>query len=131
MSQHPIEVILAQRLASYLAMPVMLVGSDGELLYYNEWAESLIGFRFDETGTVPLDLWASVLQPTEEDGTQIPVEDMPIVRALRKREPVHQALRIQGLDGVVRKVEGTAFPLEGQGNRHLGALTIFWLRGDE
>jgi hypothetical protein len=35
-------------------------------------------------------------------------------------------MAIQGLDGVPRRIAVTAFPLEGQGERHLGAVAIFW-----
>jgi hypothetical protein len=35
-------------------------------------------------------------------------------------------MRIQGLDGIWRMIEVTAFPIIGQGDRHLGAVAIFW-----
>jgi hypothetical protein len=34
-------------------------------------------------------------------------------------------------DGVWRKIEVTAFPVEGQGGRHLGAVAIFWEAHDK
>jgi hypothetical protein len=39
---------------------------------------------------------------------------------------VHGAFWIQGRDGIARRIEATAFPLEGQGRRQLGAVAIFW-----
>jgi len=33
---------------------------------------------------------------------------------------------IEGLDGVRRLIEVTAFPISGQAERYLGALAIFW-----
>ena len=50
---HPIQIILTQRLASYLSVPVFLVDHKGDLLFYNEPAESFVGRRFDETGAMP------------------------------------------------------------------------------
>lgn len=126
MAQHPIELILAQRLASHLAMPVFLVGADGALLYYNDAAEAIFGYRFDETGSVPMEVWATVLAPADPDGTPLPADEMPVVRALRTRQPIQGALRIRGLDGVDREITGTVLPLEGQGGRHVGALAVFW-----
>jgi hypothetical protein len=33
---------------------------------------------------------------------------------------------MKGLDGEWRNLEVTAFPIEGVGKRHLGAVAIFW-----
>jgi hypothetical protein len=35
-------------------------------------------------------------------------------------------LTIRGLDGVVRQLTVTAFPLEAADGAHLGAVAIFW-----
>lgn len=126
MSQKAIEIILMRQLASYLAMPILLVDTTGSLLFYNEPAEAILGRRFDETGEMPLDEWYRLVKLTAEDGSPVPREARPLVIALEKRQAAHRAFRLQGLDGVVRKIEGTAFPLEGQGGRHLGAVVIVW-----
>jgi len=49
-SRKDTEVILMRQLASYLAMPIVVIASDGTLIYYNEPAAALVGRRFDETG---------------------------------------------------------------------------------
>jgi hypothetical protein len=54
MAPKAVELILMRQLASYLAMPIFLVDPDGNLLYYNEPAEYLLGRRYDETGEMPL-----------------------------------------------------------------------------
>ena len=46
----PIEVILMRELAGHLATPIFVVNADGDLLFYNEPAEKLLGSRFDESG---------------------------------------------------------------------------------
>jgi hypothetical protein len=33
---------------------------------------------------------------------------------------------MRGLDGAWRTIEVTAFPIEGQAERHLGAVALFW-----
>ena len=126
MAQQPIEIILAQRLASHLAMPVFLVGADGAMLYYNDAAESIIGIRFDETGTVPKDVWAQAVTWIDEDGNQLPPEVSPVVESVNTRRPVHRTLTLRGIDGVERRVTGTALPLESGQGIHLGVLTTFW-----
>lgn len=124
--QRPIELILARQLASHLAMPIFLVDNSGNLLYYNEPAESVLGRRYEETGEMPLEEWSTIFSPTAEDGSPIPRESLPLVIALKKRRAAHRSLRIRGLDGVPRRIEATAFPIEGQGGRHLGAVSILW-----
>lgn len=126
MAQQPIEVILAQRLASHLAMPVFLADADGALLFYNDAAEDIIGLRYDETGSVPMEVWARALVPRDHEGRELATAEMPIVEALTSRRPVHRSMVLRGLDGVDRSVTGTAVPIEGQGGRHLGVLTVFW-----
>jgi PAS domain-containing protein len=124
--RRPVEVILMKQLASYLTIPMLLIGPEGHLQFFNESAEPLLGARFDELDVVPLEEWSNVLQSADEDGLPIKPEDRPMVVALRKREPRHRRFFIQGFDGVVRKVEGIAFPLLGRQSGNLGALGIFW-----
>ena len=125
-AQKEVEVILTRQWASYLATPVWLMGEDGRLLYYNEPAEALLGRRFDEAGEMPGDELSAIFQTTAEDGAPLPAEALPINIALRERRPAYRPMRIRGLDGVWRRIEVTAFPLEGQGGRQLGAVAIFW-----
>lgn len=126
MAQREIEVILMRQLAGYLAMPVFVVDPDGNLLFYNEPAEELLGRRFDEAGEMPMAEWSTVFQPRDEEGQPLSPESLPLVTALRKRAPAHGAVRITGLDGVTRRLDIVAFPLVGLGGRLLGAVAVFW-----
>jgi PAS domain-containing protein len=126
MPQQAIEVILMRQLASYLAMPIFVVDPAGNLLFYNEPAETLLGRRYEETGEMPVEEWSRIFQPTTKDGSPLPSEALPLVIALQQHQAAHLAFQIHGLDGVVRQLEVTAFPLDGQGGRHLGAVAIFW-----
>jgi len=131
MTQKEIELILLRQCASYLAMPIWLMGVDGSLLYYNEAAEAIVGRRFDETGPMPQQELATIFQMTAEDGSPLVFKDMATTKALRERRPAHRSLRGRGLDGVWRSLELTAFPIVGQGGRHLGAVVIFWEAHDK
>lgn len=126
MAQKPVEIILLRHLASCLAVPIFVVDPAGTLLYYNEPAERLLGHRYDETGEMPVETWASMFSPMTEDGTPLPAADLPLVRALERQQAVHGGMRIRGLDGIERRIAVTAFPIEGQGGRHLGAVAVFW-----
>jgi len=39
----PIQMILMRQLAGYLGVPLFLVGPNGDLLFYNEPAEAILG----------------------------------------------------------------------------------------
>lgn len=126
MSQREIELILTRQLASYLNVPVLIVDSKGDLVFFNESAEPIVGRRFEETGVIRRGEWSSLFRPTNDDGSPIPREEQPLFIATERRRPVYRCAWMRGLDGVNRYVEGIAFPLNGLGNRFLGAIGIFW-----
>ena len=126
MGQKPVEIILMRQLADTLAMPIFIVDPAGTLLFYNEPAERILGLRFDETGELPRDQWASLWQPTTDDGTPLGADRLPLAIAIAERRAVHGACWIQGLDGSRRRIEITAFPLIAAPQQLLGATAIFW-----
>jgi PAS domain-containing protein len=126
MVQKEIEVILIRQLASYLAMPMVIVNPEGTLLFYNEPAEQLLAMRFEETGELTEDEWVNDLMLTDEHGMPVAPEARPLVIALHEGRPAHKTMWGQGRDGVRRHVEVTAFPLIGQTGCALGAVAIFW-----
>ncbi|MFC1923055.1 PAS domain-containing protein [Chloroflexota bacterium] len=126
MSQHEIEVILARQLAEYLAMPLFIVDPAGDLLYYNEPAETILGIRYVETGSMPASEWSTVFNPVDHEGKPILPEELPLMIAMTQLHPAHKSFWIKGLDNAMRQIELTAFPLIAQANRFLGAIAIFW-----
>src|SRR5512143_3354067 len=119
MAQREIELILTRQLASYLSVPVLIVDPKGDLVYFNESAESILGRRFEETGAIRRGEWSSLFRPTDDDGSPIPREEQPLFIATERRRPVYRCAWMRGLDGINRYVEGIAFPLNGLGNRFL------------
>jgi PAS domain-containing protein len=126
MSQQEIEVILARHLAEYLAMPIFIVNPDGDLIFYNEPAETILGTRYAETGIMPATEWSTVFHPMDQERNLLAPDQLPLMIALSRRHPAHKLFWIEGLDGVLREIEVTAFPLVGQADRFLGAIAIFW-----
>lgn len=122
----PVEIILARQLAGYLAVPVFVVSPEGDLLFYNEPAERILGTRFEETGRMAMEEWATVFQPTDEQGIPLPAEDLPLVATLEKREPAMRSFFIRGLDGELRRIMTVSIPLLAQGKRFLGGMAMFW-----
>lgn len=128
MSQQEIEVILSRHLAEYLAMPIFIVNPDGDLIFYNEPAEMILGTRYNETGVMPASEWATIFHPVDHDGKPLSPEDLPLVIAITQRHPAHKVFWIRGMDENMREIEVTALPLVGQANRFLGGIAIFWER---
>jgi len=126
MSQNEIEVILLRQLVSYLAMPVFIADNEGDLIYFNEPAEELIGRQFDETDKLTSTDRFQAFQPVDDHGAPVRSEDMPLARSLREQRPIHLRFWLRGFDGTRRHVEATAFPLIGQAKRQLGAVSLFW-----
>ena len=126
MPQQEIEIILARHLSEYLVMPIFIVNPAGDLIFYNEPAEAILGQSYSETGLMPSSEWSTVFNPMDSQGRSIPPEELPLVIELKERRLAHKIIWIQGLDGVMREIEVTAFPLIGQAERFLGAMAIFW-----
>jgi PAS domain-containing protein len=125
-SQHSLVLILARDFASRLATAVFLVDPAGSLVYFNEAAENVLGQRFTDGVSMPAGEWATAFEPVAADGSPMPLEELPLGIALRRREPAHAALRIVGRDGVTRDIEVTAFPLFAHADEFVGAIAIFW-----
>jgi PAS domain-containing protein len=122
----PIEIILLRELADHLATPIFVVDPDGDLLFYNDPAEQLLGSRFDETGMMPFAEWSTVFKPTDARGVPIPPDELPLAIAAQQRRPAQGGMWILGLDGERRELTVTAIPIQGQWGDHLGAAAIFW-----
>src|SRR5437867_11366556 len=112
MPQQPIELILTRQWASYLAVPVWVMGENGHLSYYNEPAEAVLGRRFDEAGEMPAEELATIFQTTREDGSRLNSESVPINIGLLERRAAHLRHRFRGVDGQWRPVGATAFLCE-------------------
>ena len=122
----PVEIILARQLASYLSVPIFVVGPDGDLLFYNEPAKRIVGTRFDETGKMSMEEWTTVFEPTDEDGVPIPASELPLVSTLETRQPALRSFFMRGLDGELRRITTVSVPLLAQGKRFVGGLAFFW-----
>jgi PAS domain-containing protein len=125
-AQQEIEVILLRQLASHLATPILVVDPKGDLVYFNEPAEAILGRRFDETQEIKRAEFAGIFQPSDEHGVPLRPDEQPLALASDGLAPAHRRFWIRGLDGVRRHIEGHAFPLIGQNHRLLGAFALFW-----
>lgn len=122
----PVEIILARQLAGYLAVPIFVVSPEGDLLFYNEPAERILGTRFEETGKMAVEEWSIMFEPADEEGRPLPPEKLPLVATLQKREPAMRSFFIRGMDGELRRIMTVSIPLLAQGKRFLGGMAMFW-----
>ncbi len=125
MAQQPVELILLRQWATYMDIPIWLMDARGDLLFYNEPAEEILGLRFDEAGKINADQLAGLFITTRIDGSPMPTEELPIVIALAHHRPAHGALRIRAINHIWRHINVTAFPVDSMG-RTLGAVALFW-----
>ena len=123
---HSIQIILLRQLAGYLSVPLFLVDPKGNLLFYNEPAEVILGRRFEETGAMSAEAWSSAFIRVDEHGDSIPPEKLPLMISVTERRPAYKRLFIRGLDGVLRHVEIAAIPIIGLQGDFLGAAALFW-----
>jgi len=123
---YEVEIILIRQVASYLAMPIFVVDPVGNLIYFNEPAESLLGRRYEESGEMPAEEWGTIFLPTDEQGRPLPPEQLPLMVALAEVRPAHSRFHIQSLDGIRHSLSVTALPLVGQQDRLLGGVAFFW-----
>lgn len=126
MPQRDVELILVRQLASYLTLPIFVVDPKGTLIFFNEPAEALLGQRFDETGELTVEEWSRAFALTDEEGTPLLVDELPLVAALREHRPAHGSFWVRSGEGERKAIEVTAFPMIGQAGRDLGAVGLFW-----
>ena len=125
-STKPIQIILARQLASSLAMPILLVDTEGTLIFYNEPAEVILDQRFDETGEMAADEWPRRFALADEERKAIAPEDRPLMVAIAERRPISRAVWMRCGNREWRNVHITALPLIGEAKQFLGAMMIFW-----
>ena len=126
MAENDTPLILAQKFGATLMTPVFVIDRDGTMLYYNHAAEEVLGRKFDETGSMPASTWARLFLPTDEAGTPLMPETLPLMIALNENHPAHGTLWIQGIDNVRRSIAVSAFPITDARPKLIGAVAFFW-----
>jgi PAS domain-containing protein len=127
MHQKPLELILARNLLTSLSTPAFLVDESGALVFYNEAAGALLGISFEESGRMPAEEWSHAVGPFGEDGSPIPIEELPTTKALRQGRPAHGGFRVHSMRGEEYEIESTALPIVAEGGQE-GAMIFFWTR---
>ncbi len=124
--QKHLALILARELASQLATATFVADAAGQLVFYNERAEEILGRSFAEAGAMPAESWTTTFHVEDVDGAPMPLDQMPPGIALMERRPAHGKLWITGLDGRRRLLSVTALPLFSTPTELVGMVSIFW-----
>lgn len=125
-SQKPLELILARNLLTSVTTPAFLVARDGRLLFYNEGAGALLGRPFEDVGQMDPGSWTASFGPLDDAGEPIPIDDLPLTKALREGRPAHAEFSVRSADGKSHKIAASAMPIVGGGDGASGAMVIFW-----
>lgn len=123
---YPIEIILSRQWAEYLSIPVFLTDTEGNMLFYNQPAEEILGRPFEDRGPVPVGEWSRIFHPTDADGRPVDPKELPLVRTLRMQKPAEKRFYIESLQGDHYELFVMSFPLIGVSRRFVGAIAIFW-----
>jgi PAS domain-containing protein len=128
--QKHLALIIARELATQLATATFIADADGDLVFYNDAAEEILGRSYAEAGAMSAADRASLFHVEDLDGTPVTSEELPSGVALAERRPVHTRLRIVGLDGKRRAISVTAIPLFAHPTEVVGAIAFFWEEAD-
>lgn len=126
MPAYEIEIILNRHLADCLSIPVFITDTKGNLIFYNEPAEEILGKRFEDTGEMAVDQWATEFKPMDEQGMILPPGELPLVNTLEDALPHHKTFWIESLQGKNQKIAVTSYPIIGRAGKMSGAVAIFW-----
>src|SRR5688572_8260665 len=122
----PIEIILNRQLADCLAIPVFITDTVGNLLFYNESAEHILGKRYEDTGEMKVEEWSTIFKSRDESGKLLDPEELPLVKTLLNQKPYSRTFWIESLQGKTEKISVTSYPIIGRAGIFLGAVAIFW-----
>src|SRR5262249_33629668 len=124
--QKHLVLILAREFASNLSTPTLIADAHGDLVFYNEAAEAVVGRRFAETGEMRLDDWSAAFEPRTVGSEPLPPERRPPWIALKERRAAHLRYLVTSADGVERAIDVTALPLFAHTDEFVGIVVIIW-----
>jgi PAS domain-containing protein len=128
--QRHIALILARDLAANLATAMLVADAEGDLVFFNEPAELILGRPFAEAQMTTADL-ARAFRPVDAAGQPVPAGDLPLATAFRTGIPSRGAFWIDAADGRKRHLEVVGVPLFARADQLVGGLAMFWERAEE
>ena len=75
--QKNLVLILAREFASKLATPMFVADADGNLVFYNEPAEDVLGKSYAEIGEISAEEWTKLFKPEDLSGQPLGFAERP------------------------------------------------------
>ncbi len=126
MAQKALTLILGREMAANLATPMFLIDAEGQLVYFNEAAEQIIGKTWAEVGEISVLEFGAMLDLQDADGKRMRRRDTPTSVSFNDRRPAHASVLVKSADGSRRLLETTSYPLFARTDEMHGVVTIFW-----
>jgi PAS domain-containing protein len=128
---YAIEIILNRQIADCLGIPVFITDTVGNLLFYNESAEEILGKRYEDTGEMSVTEWGTAFHNKDDFGNPLPADELPLVKTLKNQLPYHKTFWIESLQGKAERISVTSYPVISRSGKFLGAVAIFWRPTEE
>lgn len=128
---YAIEIILNRQIADCLGIPVFITDTVGNLLFYNEPAEEILGKRYEDTGEMSVDEWGTAFNNKDDFGNPLAAEELPLVKTLKNQLPYHKTFWIESLQGKAERISVTSYPVISRSGKFQGAVAIFWRPTEE
>jgi PAS domain S-box-containing protein len=126
MPQKSIEIILFRQLVTYITIPAFIVDIDDSILYCNNAAEKVFGFKFSEIGEIQAKNWQILFSPKDKNGHSVAIETSPLYISASQYCLAHGQFYIMNLqDAKLKKIELYAIPVLNNTHTHLGTIAFF------
>jgi PAS domain-containing protein len=119
-------LIRAKHLAESVTTPMLLVASDGTLVFYNEGAEALFGTPFTEVGQMPAKDWGVRFNVRDRHDNLFPIEAMPGWMELQSERPTLGHIKLTTAGGDDLFLAACGFPLFTSQQQFDGGLVLMW-----
>jgi PAS domain-containing protein len=119
-------LIRAKHLAESVTLPMFLADADGNLIFYNEAAEALVGRPFVDSGAISAIEWQQMFNVRDRADAPFPLESMPGWITVQGARPAMGHIRFTSADRTEHFAAVCAFPLFTEQTRFEGALLLFW-----
>src|SRR6476619_4978274 len=108
---------------------MLVLDETGNLVFYNEAAERIMGASFESVGEQSPDAYDAKWATTDPDGKEISLRHGPMAHVVSDHTPAHRVIRVRGLDGSWHLIETTVYPLFASATSFVGAVAVFWELG--
>ncbi len=119
-------LIRAKHLAESVTTPMFLADAGGNLIFFNEAAEAMLGRPFGDNGLLTPGEWQQTFDVRDRNDAPFALESMASWMQVQNEQPAMGHIKFRSADGTDHLVATCAFPLFTEQQRFEGALILFW-----